>query len=48
MASKLFVGDLPHSTTDALLNEFLTDAGFPVASAVVIRGPAQNLSAACR
>lgn len=37
MASKLFVGNLPHSTTDAHLNEFVTNAGFQVASAVVIR-----------
>jgi cold-inducible RNA-binding protein len=37
MASKLFVGNLPHSTTDAGLNEFVTNAGFQVASAVVIR-----------
>jgi RNA recognition motif-containing protein len=37
MASKLFVGNLPHSTTDAQLNEFVINAGFQVASAVVIR-----------
>jgi len=37
MASKLFVGNLPHSTTDATLGEFVTNAGFQVASAVVIR-----------
>ena len=37
MASKLYVGNLPHSTTDAGLNEFVTAAGFQVASAVVIR-----------
>jgi RNA recognition motif-containing protein len=37
MATKLFVGNLPHSTTDQGLNEFVTSAGFQVASAVVIR-----------
>jgi len=37
MPTKLFVGNLPHSTTDAALNEFVTNAGFQVASAVVIR-----------
>ena len=37
MATKLFVGNLPHSTTDATLGEFVTNAGFQVASAVVIR-----------
>jgi RNA recognition motif-containing protein len=37
MATKLFVGNLPHSTTDQGLNEFVTEAGFQVASAVVIR-----------
>lgn len=37
MATKLFVGNLPHSTTDAALGEFVTSAGFQVASAVVIR-----------
>jgi len=37
MATKLFVGNLPHSTTDAALSEFVTGAGFQVASAVVIR-----------
>ena len=37
MATKLFVGNLPHSTTDQGLNEFVTNAGFQVASAVVIR-----------
>jgi len=37
MASKLFVGNLPHSTTDSTLNDFVTNAGFQVASAVVIR-----------
>lgn len=37
MATKLFVGNLPHSTTDAALGEFVTNAGFQVASAVVVR-----------
>jgi RNA recognition motif-containing protein len=37
MASKLYVGNLPHSTTDAGLNEFVTNAGYKVASALVIR-----------
>ncbi len=37
MASKLFVGNLPHSVTDTQLNEFVINAGFQVASAVVIR-----------
>ena len=37
MASKLFVGNLPHSVSDTQLNEFVIAAGFQVASAVVIR-----------
>jgi cold-inducible RNA-binding protein len=37
MASKLFVGNIPHNTTDGQLNDFVTHAGFQVASAVVIR-----------
>jgi cold-inducible RNA-binding protein len=37
MATKLFVGNLPHSTTDTTLGQFVTNAGFQVASAVVIR-----------
>ena len=37
MASKLYVGNLPQSTTDAGLNEFVTNAGYQVASALVIR-----------
>jgi cold-inducible RNA-binding protein len=37
MATKLFVGNLPHSTTDSSLSEFVTNAGCQVASAVVIR-----------
>jgi cold-inducible RNA-binding protein len=37
MTTKLFVGNLPHSATDQTLGEFVTGAGFPIASAVVIR-----------
>jgi RNA recognition motif-containing protein len=37
MASKLYVGNLPHSVTDSHLNEYVINAGFQVASAVVIR-----------
>jgi len=37
MATRLFVGNLPHSTTDSGLSEFVSSAGFQVASAVVIR-----------
>jgi len=37
MASKLYVGNLPHSTTDVGLNEFATNAEFQVTSALVIR-----------
>jgi RNA recognition motif-containing protein len=37
MATKLFVGNLPHSITDVSLSEFVTGAGFQVASAMVIR-----------
>ena len=37
MATKLFVGNLPHSATDAALGEFVTNAGFRVASAMVVR-----------
>jgi RNA recognition motif-containing protein len=37
MATKLFVGNLPQSATDASLSEFVTNAGFQVASAVVVR-----------
>ena len=36
MGKKLYVGNLPHSITDAALNDFVTNAGFQVASAVVI------------
>ncbi len=35
--SKLFVGNLPHSVTDTDLSEFVTNAGYKVASAQVIR-----------
>jgi RNA recognition motif-containing protein len=37
LVTKLFVGNLPHGTTDTTLNDFVTNAGFQVASAVVIR-----------
>jgi RNA recognition motif-containing protein len=37
MPQKLFVGNLPHSVTDAELNDFVTQAGFQAASASVIR-----------
>ncbi len=37
MAQRLFVGNLPHSITDVALNDFVMNAGFQVASAVVIR-----------
>ncbi len=37
MSRKLFIGNLPHSTTEAALSDFVTQAGFQVASAVVIR-----------
>lgn len=37
MASKLFVGNLPRGVTDAALADLVTNAGFQVASAVVIR-----------
>jgi len=37
MGQRLFVGNLPRSVTDSLLNEFVTNAGFQVASATVIR-----------
>ena len=37
MASKLYVGNLPHSMTDAHLNEYVINAGYQVASAVVMR-----------
>ncbi len=37
MACKLYVGNLPHGTTDSGLNDFVTHAGFHVGSAVVVR-----------
>ena len=37
MAQKLFVGNLPHSVTDSELTDFVANAGFQVASAVVVR-----------
>jgi cold-inducible RNA-binding protein len=37
MASKLFVGNLPRGVTDNSLAGFVTNAGYQVASAVVIR-----------
>lgn len=37
MAQRLFVGNLPRSVTDNVLTEFVTNAGFQVVSAVVIR-----------
>lgn len=35
--AKLYVGNLPHSATDSSLSEFVTKAGFGVASAVVMK-----------
>jgi len=35
--SKLYVGNLPHSATDSSLIEFVTNAGFSVASALAIK-----------
>ncbi|MGH9357613.1 MAG: RNA recognition motif domain-containing protein [Candidatus Acidiferrales bacterium] len=37
MATKLYVGNLPHSATDGILSDYVTNAGFQVASAMVIR-----------
>jgi len=37
MAQRLFVGNLPRSVTDNVLSEFVTNAGFQVVSAAVIR-----------
>ena len=37
MSLRLFVGNLPRSVTETSLTEFVTNAGFRVASAVVIR-----------
>ena len=37
MALKLFIGNLPRNATDTTLSELVTNAGFHVATAVVIR-----------
>jgi len=37
MATKLFVGNLPHGATDQTLAAFVTGAGIQIASAKVIR-----------
>ncbi len=37
MAQRLFVGNLPRSVIDSVLSEFVTNAGFQVVSAIVIR-----------
>jgi RNA recognition motif-containing protein len=37
MPQKLFVGNLPHSITESELTDFVVNAGFQVASAVVLR-----------
>jgi RNA recognition motif-containing protein len=37
MPQRLFVGNLPHSITDSELNDFVTQAGFQAASAIVVR-----------
>lgn len=37
MGQRLFVGNLPRSVTDGGLTDFVTAAGFQIASAVVIR-----------
>ena len=44
MPQKLFVGNLPHEVTDNELGEFVTNAGFQTASAVVIRDKATGQS----
>jgi len=44
MPQKLFVGNLPHEVTDAELNEFVSSAGFQIASAIVIRDKATGQS----
>ena len=36
MASRIFVGNLPRSATEAVLGNFFTEAGFRVTSAMVI------------
>lgn len=37
MAQRLFLGNLPHEVTDSELQELVTNAGFQVLSAVVVR-----------
>lgn len=37
MGTRLFVGNVPHSTTDQELGDFVSNAGFDVQSAEVIR-----------
>lgn len=37
MAQKLFVGNLPHDVGDGELQDFVSNAGFQVTSAIVIR-----------
>ena len=44
MPQKLFVGNLPHEVTDNELHEFASNAGFQLASAVVIRDKATGQS----
>ena len=44
MPQKLFVGNLPHEVTDNVLLDFASNAGFQVASAVVIRDKATGQS----
>jgi RNA recognition motif-containing protein len=44
MPQKLFVGNLPHEVTDNELHDFVSSAGFQIASAVVIRDKATGQS----
>ena len=44
MPQKLFVGNLPHEVTDTELHDFVSSAGFQIASAVVIRDKATGQS----
>jgi cold-inducible RNA-binding protein len=44
MARRLFVGNLPQSVDDSALSDFVTNAGFQVGSAVVIRDKATGQS----
>jgi RNA recognition motif-containing protein len=44
MPQKLFVGNLPHEVTDTELHDFVSGAGFQIASAVVIRDKATGQS----